>query len=204
VSGSPCDENRNKAEPGLKSGDHYRELIARVRWFDERGRPAGDIVEITSPANGTVETFVAANTQFLKGESLFRLDPDGTATERAAGEDCRPILDRALVAAAQGNWPYTEQLCRQVLDAHPTDSVLEAVAPTYRALALGFAGYKEGNRMLLDEALIGRRRAVRLFQQTKGQPFDVSRAYEAIGNAVLFMITLDVIRRDPNRQNERR
>lgn len=171
-------------------------LIARVRWFDESGRPTGDIVEITSPTNGTVETFVAANSQFLKGEPLFRLDPDGTPTERASGDDLRPILNRALVAAAQGNWPYTEQLCRQVLDAHPTDPGLEAVALAYRALALGFAGYKEGNRMLLDEALIGGRRAVRIFQQTKGQAFDVSRAYEAIGNAVLFMITLDVIRND--------
>ena|SRR5260370_41349168 len=79
---------------------------------------------------------------------------------------------------------------------HPTDPGLEAVALTYRAVALGFAGYKEGNRMLLDEALTGGRRAVGIFQQTKGQAFDVSRAHEAIGNAVLFKITLDVIRND--------
>ena len=101
-----------------------------------------------------------------------------------------------MVAAAQGNWRYTEQLCKQVLDAHPTDLEVMARALTYRALALGFAGYKEASRMLLDEALIEGRRAVRAFQQTKGQAFDVSRAYEAVGNAVLFMISQDVIRDD--------
>src|ERR1022692_107864 len=88
------------------------ELIARVRWFDERGRPTGDIVEITSPTNGTVETFVAANSQFLKNEPLFRLDPDDNANSKRSGEDFRPVLQRALVAASQNNWPYTEQLCR--------------------------------------------------------------------------------------------
>ena len=171
-------------------------LIAQVRWFDERGRPTGDIVGITSPANGTVKTFVAASSQFLKGEPLFRVDPDDTATVRASGDDLRPLLDRAFAAAAQNNWRYTEHLCRQVLDAHPTDPGLEAVALTYRALALGFAGYQDANRMLLDEALIEGRRAVRAFQQTKGQAFDVSRAYEAVGNAVVFMIAQDVIRND--------
>src|SRR5450755_1175521 len=139
-------------------------VIAKVVWTDERGRPAGDSVAITAPADGTVETFVAANSQFLKGEPLFRVDPDGTAKERASGDDLRPILERAFAAAAQNNWRYTEQLCKQVLDAHPTDLGVEAVALTYRALALGFAGYKEGNRMLLDEALIGGRRAVGILQ----------------------------------------
>jgi hypothetical protein len=50
--------------------------------------------------------------------------------------------------------------------------------------------------MLLDEALIEGRQAVPAFQHTRGQALDVSRAYEAIGNAVCFMIARDAIRDD--------
>ena len=48
--------------------------------------------------------------------------------------------------------------------------------------------------MLLEEALLEGRRAVQTFQQTNGQAFDVSRAYEAIGNSVFFMVVQNVIR----------
>ena len=171
-------------------------LIAKVIWTDERGRPAGDPVAITAPADGTVEIFITANSQFLKGEPLFRFDPDAAPKERASGDDLRHVLDRALAAGAQNNWRYTEQLCRQVLDAHPTDAGQVAVALTYRAMALGIVGNQDGNRMLLDEALVEGRRAVRAFEQTKGDPFDVSRAYEAVGNAVLYMIVQEVIKKD--------
>jgi tetratricopeptide (TPR) repeat protein len=173
-------------------------VIARVMWTDARGRPAtgGTAVAITAPADGTVEVFVTPNSQFLQGEAPFRVDPDDTAKGRASDDDLRPTLERALAAAMQNNWGYAERLCKQVLDAHPTNPAMEAVALKYRALALGFVGYQAADRMLLDEALIEGRRAVRAFQRTSEPQQNVAGAYKAIGNAIGFMIAQGVMRDD--------
>lgn len=174
------------------------QLIARVTWTDERGRPAAGStnVAITAPADGTVEIFVTPNSQFLQGEALFRVDPDDTAKGRSSDEDLEPTLKRALAAALQNNWAYAGQLCKQVLDAHPTNPAMEFVALEYRALALGFVGYQAADRLLLEEALVEGRRAVRVFQRTSEPQQNVAGAYKAIGNAIGFMIAKDVIRND--------
>jgi len=174
------------------------QLIAKVTWTDERGRPTtgGTDVAITAPANGTVVSFVAPNSQFLEGEPLFRLDPDESAKGAPTGGDVRPTLERALAAAMQNNWQYAGQLCKEVLDAHPTDPSPEFIALKYRALALGFVGYQAGDRRLLDEALIEGRRALAAFQRTSEPKRNVAGVYAAIGNAVAFMVANDLLRSD--------
>jgi hypothetical protein len=173
-------------------------MIARVTWTDEDGRPTtgGADVAITAPASGTVVIFVEPNSQFLTGEPLFRLDPDESAEGMPSGEDLRPTLERGLAAAMQNNWQYAGQLCKQVLDAHPTDPSMEFIALKYRALALGFVGYKAGDRRLLDEALAEGRRALTAFQRTSEPKRNVAGVYAAIGNAIGFMVANDLLRND--------
>lgn len=187
-------------EVGASSGAYVTrgQLIARVTWTDERGRPTtgGTDVAITAPASGTVVIFVAPNSQFLKGEPLFRLDPDESAKGIPSGGDLRPTLERALAAAMQNNWQYAGELCKQVLDAHPTDPSMEFIALKYRALALGFVGYKSGDRRVLDEALIEGRRAVAAFERTREPKQNLAGAYKAIGNAIGFMVANDLLRTD--------
>ena len=174
------------------------QVIARVTWTDELGRPAagGTNVVITAPADGTVEVFVMPNSRFLQNEALFRVDPDDTAKGKPSDGGLRPTLERALAAAMQNNWGYAGELCKQVLDAHPTDPVMQFVALKYRALALGFVGYQTGDRMLLEEALIEGRRAVTAFQRTSEPQQNSAGAYKAVGNAIGFMIAKEVIRND--------
>lgn len=174
------------------------QIIARVTWTDERGRPSagGTDVAITAHANGTVVIFVAPNSQFLQGEPLFRLDPDESAKGMPSGTDLRPTLERALAAAMQNNWQYAGQLCKEVLDAHQTDPSMEFIALKYRALALGFVGYQTGDRRLLDEALIEGRRAVSAFERTREPKQNLAGAYKAIGNATGFMVANDLLRTD--------
>lgn len=186
---------------GASSGAYVTrgQMIATVTWTDERGRPTagGSDVAITAPANGSVVVFVAQNSQFLKGEPLFRLDPDESAAKgMPSGGDLRPTLERALAAAMQNNWEYAGQLCKQVLDAHPTDQSMEFIALKYRALALGFVGYQAADRRLLDEALIEGRRALSAFQRTSEPKRNVAGAYAAVGNAVGFMVANDLLRND--------
>ena len=187
-------------ELGASSGAYVSrgQLIAKVTWTDERGRPTagGTDVAITAPGNGTVVIFVAPNSQFLQGEPLFRLDPDESAKGVPSGGDLRPTLERALVAAMQNNWQYAGQLCKQVLDAHPTDPAMQFIALKYRALALGFVGYQAGDRRLLDEALIEGRRALSAFQRTSEPKRNVAGVHAAIGNAVSFKVANDLLKSD--------
>ena len=183
---------------GASSGAYVTrgQMIAKVTWTDERGRPTagGTDVAITAPANGTVIVFVGPNSQFLKNEPLFRLDPDESAKGMPSGGDLRPTLERALAAAMQNNWQYAGQLCKEVLDAHPTDPAMEFIALKYRALALGFVGYQAGDRRLLDEALIEGRRALTAFQRTSEPKRNAAGAYAAIGSAIGFMVASDFLR----------
>ena len=121
----------------------------------------------------------------------------GTPQGRTAPtEDLRSILESGIAAALQNNWQDTQRRCQQVLSAHPTDPAMEFIALKYRALALGFVGYKAGDRRLLDEALTEGRRALTAYQRTSEPKRNVAGAYAAIGNAIGFMIASDLLRND--------
>lgn len=168
-------------------------LIATVRW---KSAADGAPVEITAPADGTVEIFVQPNSEFLQGEPLFRVDPDSSAKSDPADGTPDATIERALAAAMQNDWEYAGRLCKQVLDAHPTSPATEFVALKYRALALGFVGYKASDRMRLDEALIDGRKAVQVFQRSGEPQQNLAGAYKAIGNAVAFIVAQSLIRSD--------
>jgi hypothetical protein len=173
-------------------------VIARVMWFDDLGKSVteGTTSGIAAPFDSTVEFFVSLNSHFQKGEPLFRIDPDTPKGRMVPTEDLRSILESGIAAALQNNWQDTQQRCQQVLNAHPIDPAMEFVARKYRALALGFVGYKVGDRTLLEEALVEGRRAVHAFARTKEPQQNLAGAYAAIGNAIGFMIAHDLIRSD--------
>ena len=168
-------------------------LIATVRWKSAGGGPP---VAITAPADGTVEVFVEPNSEFLQNEPLFRVDPDSSRRSTPSDDSLRPTLERALAAALQNDWEYAQRLCKQVLDAHPTNPATEFVALKYRALALGFVGYKASDRTQLDEALIEGRKAAQVFQRTSEPQQNLAGAYKAIGNAIGFIVAQNLIRSD--------
>jgi tetratricopeptide (TPR) repeat protein len=173
-------------------------VIARVMWFDELGKSDTEstTLGIAAPFDATVEFFVSLNSHFQKGEPLFRIDPDTPKGRIAPSEDLRSILESGIAAALQNNWEDTQRRCQQVLKAPPTDPSMEFIALKYRALALGFVGYKAGDRRLLDEALAEGQRALSVFQRTSEPQRNLAGVYTAIGNAIGFMVANDLLRND--------